>query len=60
MRSEILISNTEATITSLVTRASKQRCLVSISTTGVWFDAATKYEHAAMNPTPPGGPGGTS
>ena len=59
MRNEILISN-EVELTAASSRVSMQRCLASISTTGKWFDAATKYEHAAINPTPLGGPGGTS
>ena len=59
MRNEMLISNTEvATGTSM--RASMQRCLASLSSTGKWFDAAAKYEHAAINHTPLGGPGGSS
>jgi len=59
MRNEILISN-EVVLTAASVRADKQRCLASISSTGTWFDAATKYVHAAMNPTTLGGPGGTS
>ncbi|HOT79085.1 MAG TPA: hypothetical protein PKY13_03815 [Microthrixaceae bacterium] len=58
MRNEILISN-EVVLTATSLRASMQRCLASIST-GKWFDAATKYEHAAINPTPHSGPGGSS
>jgi hypothetical protein len=60
MRNEILISNTEVALTGTSMRAAMQRCLASISSTGTWFDAAKKYEHAAINPTPLGGPGGTS
>lgn len=59
MRNEILVSN-EVVLTATSMRASMQRCLASISSTGKWFDAATKYEHAVINPTPLGGPGGTS
>ena len=59
MRNEMLIS-TRVARTATSARASMQRCLGSISSNGKWFDAATKYEHAAINPTPLGGPGGTS
>ena len=59
MRTEMLIS-TEVVATATSMRASQRRCLASLSSTGKWFDAATKYEHAAINPTPLGGPGGTS
>lgn len=59
MRNEILIS-TEVVLTATSSRASMQRCRTSISPATKWFDAATKYEHAGINPTTLGGPGGTS
>lgn len=58
MRNEIVISN-EVVLTTTSRRVSMQGCLASIST-GTWFDAATKCEHAAINPTPHSGPGGSS
>lgn len=60
MRHEILISGSEVQAIATSPRASKQRCLTSLSMTAKWFDAATKYEHADVNPTSPGGPGGAS
>jgi len=58
MRSEILISQTEATTASA--RASMRGCHASYVPAGTWLDVATGMKRTAFNHNPAPGPGGTS